>query len=64
MSDTKYSLNELREFAMSINIDMEIDRGYVEKYNVKRKDMPGGRAWVMWFIDLFEREYVRLDKKK
>lgn len=49
------TIERLREKAEKVESHQRIPYSYVEKYNDLGGTVPGGKAWVMWFIDQVEK---------
>lgn len=54
MSSEKKILQEMREVVLKFDPHLPIDKEYL-KYNDLGGENPGGKAWIMWFLDYFER---------
>lgn len=52
----KRTLDKMRTLIKSYDDNFVIPHDYVKKYNRPGAEFecPGGRAWVMWFIDQLE----------
>ena len=53
-----YTTKKMREIADTIPQGYKLPQDVVKKYNLiheySSEEKPGGRAWIMWFLDLLD----------
>lgn len=57
----KYTTKQLRKAILKYPDDFALPQEACKKYNtihsvIDDKETPGGRAWIMWFLDELDKE--------